>query len=134
MSAYNKVNGEHCSQNAHLLTDILRKEFGFKGFVVSDWGSTYSTAATVNAGHGSGDARWPADASSGSQRPRTQARGISGSWLTAENVLAEVKAGHITEATLDRNVSRFLRVIFLSGLFDHPHTAAAKWTRLSSGP
>ena len=50
MSAYNKVNGVHCAENAPLLTDILEKEFGFKGFVVSDWGSTYSTAATVNAG------------------------------------------------------------------------------------
>ena len=50
MSAYNKVNGLHCAENALLLRDILDKEFGFKGFVVSDWASTYSTAATVNAG------------------------------------------------------------------------------------
>ena len=50
MSAYNKVNGVHCAESVPLLTDILQKEFGFKGFVISDWGSTYSTAATVNAG------------------------------------------------------------------------------------
>jgi beta-glucosidase len=50
MSAYNLVNGVHCAESPYLLNDVLRKEFGFKGFVVSDWGSTYSTAATVNAG------------------------------------------------------------------------------------
>ena len=50
MSAYQKVNGKYCAENDYLLTDILKKEFGFKGFVISDWGSTYSTAPTVNAG------------------------------------------------------------------------------------
>ena len=57
MSAYEKVNGTYCAENPYLLTDILKKEFGFKGFVVSDWGSTYSTAPTVNAGDGSRNAR-----------------------------------------------------------------------------
>jgi beta-glucosidase len=50
MSAYQKVNGLYCSENPFLLKDILRKEWGFKGFVVSDWGSTYSTLGPVNAG------------------------------------------------------------------------------------
>ena len=50
MSAYNKLNGVYCAENPGLLKDVLQKELGFKGFVVSDWGSTYSTAATVNAG------------------------------------------------------------------------------------
>jgi beta-glucosidase len=50
MSAYNKVNGQYCAENAYLLHDVLQKQWGFKGFVISDWGSTYSTAGTVNAG------------------------------------------------------------------------------------
>jgi len=54
-------------------------------------------------------------------RASTQASGNGAGWLTAEKVLAEVKAGHIKEATLNDNVSRILRVIFASGLFDHPH-------------
>ena len=50
MSAYNKVNGLYCAENPYLLRDVLKKQLGFKGFVISDWGSTYSTAGTVNAG------------------------------------------------------------------------------------
>ena len=50
MSAYNKLNGVYCAENSFLLKDVLQKQWDFKGFVVSDWGSTYSTAGTVNAG------------------------------------------------------------------------------------
>ena len=50
MNAYNKVNGQYCAENAFLLTETLKKRWGFKGFVISDWGSTYSTAGTINAG------------------------------------------------------------------------------------
>jgi beta-glucosidase len=122
MSAYNLVNGVHCGENPFLLDDVLRKEFGFKGFVVSDWGSTYSTAATVNAGMdlempGGGPMRAFA------ARPEVLAQGSGAGWLTADKVLAAVKAGEISEATIDRNVARILRVIFVSGLFDHPHVA-----------
>jgi beta-glucosidase len=122
MSAYNLVNGVHCGENAFLLDDVLRKEFGFKGFVVSDWGSTYSTAATVNAGM---DLEMPGGEPMQKfiARPEVLAQGSGAGWLTADKVLAAVKAGEITEATLDRNVARILRVIFVSGLFDHPHVA-----------
>ena len=124
MSAYNKLNGTYCAENATLLTDILKREFGFKGFVISDWGSTYSTAGTVNAGM---DLEMPGGAPMKAMlsRPATQLSGNSGGWLEADKVLAEVKAGHITEATLDDNVGRILRVIFVSGLFDHPHATGA---------
>ena len=120
MSAYNKVNGVHCGESVPLLTDVLKKEFGFKGFVVSDWGSTYSTAATVNAGM---DLEMPGGPPmlAWMTNPRMQSSGSGAGWLTADKVLAEVKAGHISEATLNDNVSRILRVIFVSGLFDHPH-------------
>ena len=125
MSAYNKVNGVHCGESDYLLDQVLKKEFGFKGFVVSDWGSTYSTAPTVNAGMdlempgGPPMKTWIAN-------PRTQASGNGDGWLVPEKVLAEVKAGHISEAAIDDNVSRILRVIFLSGIFDHPHTSGGE--------
>ncbi len=125
MSAYQKVNGTYCAENNYLLTDILKKEFGFKGFVVSDWGSTYSTAPTVNAGM---DLEMPGGppAKAMLSSPRTILSGNSGTWLEGDKVLAEVKAGHISETRLDDNVSRILRVIFLSGIFDHPHTGGGE--------
>jgi beta-glucosidase len=125
MSAYNKVNGVHCGESDYLLDQVLKKEFGFKGFVVSDWGSTYSTTPTVNAGMdlempgGPPMKTWMAN-------PRTQASGNGDGWLVPEKVLAEVKAGHISEAAIDDNVARILRVIFLSGIFDHPHTGGGE--------
>jgi beta-glucosidase len=123
MSAYNKVNGVHCAENGYLLTDVLKKEFGFKGFVVSDWGSTYSTAPTVNAGM---DLEMPGGPPMQAwlARPQTQTSGNGDGWLTADKVLAEVKAGKITEATINDNVSRILRVILLSGIMESPHTAS----------
>jgi len=120
MSCYNLVNGKHCAESAPLLTDVLKKEFGFQGLVISDWGSTYSTAPTVNAGMDlempGGDAmkRW---FSTG----QPQAAGNGAGWLTEDKVLAAVKAGEIGQAAMDDNVSRILRVLFESGLFDHQH-------------
>jgi beta-glucosidase len=122
MSAYNKVNGIHCGENEYLLTHVLRKEFGFKGFVVSDWASTYSTAPTVNAGMNLEMPGGPQMLAM-TQSERFKSGGSGAGWLVADKVLAEVKAGNITEAAINSNVSDILRVIFLSGLFDHPHTA-----------
>ncbi|HKF46003.1 MAG TPA: glycoside hydrolase family 3 C-terminal domain-containing protein [Terracidiphilus sp.] len=120
MSAYQLVNGAHMAENQPLLRDILEKEFGFQGFVVSDWGSTYSTAPTVNAGM---DLEMPGGepAQKWIVLPQTVQSGNGDLWLTPDKVQAEITAGHITQAQLDDNVSRILRVLFASGLFDHPH-------------
>src|SRR5215470_2647496 len=74
-----------------LLEDTLRKEFGFQGFVVSDWGSTYSTAATVNAGM---DLEMPGGAPMQEwiARPKTQQAGNGAGWLTADKVLSGGKS------------------------------------------
>lgn len=50
MTAYNKINGVHCSQNSKLLMDILRGEWGWDGMVMSDWFGTYTTAAAIKNG------------------------------------------------------------------------------------
>lgn len=50
MCAYNKLNGEYCSENKRLLRDILRGEYGFKGVTVSDWGAVHSRAKALSAG------------------------------------------------------------------------------------
>ncbi len=51
MSAYNAINGEHCAENAWLLTDVLRSEWAFDGFVVSDWGAVHNQAKAIEAGN-----------------------------------------------------------------------------------
>ena len=50
MTAYNKVNGTHVSENAKIIQEILRGEWGWKGLVMSDWFGTYSTSESINAG------------------------------------------------------------------------------------
>lgn len=50
MSAYNKVNGVWCAENPHLLTEVLKKQWGFKGLVASDWASTHTTVEMEKAG------------------------------------------------------------------------------------
>ena len=50
MAAYNKVNGTYMTENKKYLTDILRKEWGFDGMVVSDWGATHNRPGAIEAG------------------------------------------------------------------------------------
>jgi beta-glucosidase len=119
MSAYNKVNGQWCAENPYLLTDTLRKRWGFRGFVISDWGSTYSTA-TINAGM---DLEMPGGEPMRlwASKPETMRDGNGAGWLTADKVLAAVSAGGVSQAAVDDSVRRILRVMFTAGLFDRPH-------------
>ncbi len=91
MSAYNKLNGTYCAENSFLLKDVLQKEWDFKGFVVSDWGSTYSTVGTVNAGM---DLEMPGGEPMKNwlKKPKTLAAGNGGGWLVPEKVLPEISA------------------------------------------
>ena len=100
MGAYNKVRGKWCCENPHLLNDILKNEWGFKGVAVSDWGATHSVADAANAGL---DLEMPGP----------------GDHFNAKLVDA-VKKGDVTEAVVDDKARRILRVIFLAGLFDAP--------------
>jgi beta-glucosidase len=125
MSAYNKLNGVYCAENPALLTDVLQKQWGFKGFVVSDWGSTYSTADTVNAGM---DLEMPGGEPMKAwvKKASVQAAGNSGGWLVPEKVLPEISSGKISTAAINDNVGRMLRVMFVSGQFDKPHSATGE--------
>jgi beta-glucosidase len=97
MAAYNKVNGVYSCENNYLLTDILRDDWKFNGFVLSDWGGTHSTAASANSGMDV-------------EMPRVR-------WY-GDKLLAAVKVGQVTEKTIDKMVSNVLRVVFWSGAFD----------------
>lgn len=98
MSAYNKVNGWWCSENDNLLNEILKKEWGFKGVVISDWGSTHSTEYAVNHGL---DLEMP-----------------SAFVYTPAKLKKAIAEGKISEETINDKVSRNLRIRFLAGLFD----------------
>ena len=101
MAAYNVLRDEHCSENKHLLKDILKEEWGFRGFVVSDWGSTYSTAKAANAGL---DLEMP-----------------FGKFFN-DKLLEAVKRGEVSEVVINDKVRRLMRVRFKAGLFDNPKT------------
>jgi beta-glucosidase len=125
MSAYNKVNGRWCAESPLLLTDTLRKRWGFRGFVISDWGSTYSTAGTISAGM---DLEMPGGERMHTwlARPETRKAGNDGGWLTEEKVLAAVASGEVKQSAVDEGVRRILRVMFTAGLFDRPHTGGGE--------
>ncbi len=91
MPAYNKVNGYYCSENEHLLNEILRGEWGFKGFTVSDWGGTHSTMGA--ALHGL----------------NVQ---MTGDNYLGQPVIDSIKAGVLSEKVVDDKVRELLRVRF----------------------
>ena len=99
MCAYNRVNGDFACENPHLLTDALRKDFGFRGFVLSDWGGTHST---VKASHAGLDMEQPHNI------------------FFADAFKKAVENGEISEDELNGHVHRILRTMFANGLFDHP--------------
>lgn len=92
MCAYNKVNGEFASESNYLLNDILRDEWGFEGFVVSDWGAVNERAAGLEHGL---DLEMPASYGSGDKK-----------------IIDAVKNGQLAEEKLDRVAERLLKIIF----------------------
>jgi beta-glucosidase len=104
MAAYNRVNGTYASEHPRLLEEILRREWGFEGLVVSDWYGTRSTAAAVEAGL---DLEMP-----GPPRHR------------GEKLLDAVKAGAVAESSLDAAVRRLLELTERAGAFEHPEEEA----------
>lgn len=90
MCAYNKYQSIWCSENKYLLNDILKKEWGFKGFVVSDWGAVQNTGRAIAAGL---DLQMPHN------------------WQMAENIEEAIKSGILSEDRLNDAVERFLTFV-----------------------
>jgi beta-glucosidase len=99
MCSYNAINGDYACQNKYILTDVLKQDWQFKGFVISDWGGTHSTVKASAAGL---DHEEPMDDFYG------------------EKLKQAVEAGKVPMAQLDDHVHRILRSQFLAGLFDYP--------------
>ncbi len=124
MSSYNKVNGAWAAENPDLLNEILRKRWGFKGYVVSDWASTHSTAPTVNAGMDlemPGPNVMPALKDLLKNFPGGNP-GFDGGYLERSKLKVLVDSGQITKETVDESVRRILRILFISGIIDRSLT------------
>ncbi len=98
MNSYNPVNGTYASENPKLLRDILKGEWGFRGLVMSDWNSLYSTRGPLEAGL---DLEMPA-----------------GVFYCREQILPLLRAGAVSEALVDEKVRRILGVFFEMGFYD----------------
>ena len=100
MSSYNLVNNVHAAENKWLLTDVLRDEWGFDGFVMSDWTSTYSTLGCVRSGL---DLEMP--------RPAC---------FKYEHIKPLIETGVISEKDIDKKVEAILSSAIAYGFLDRP--------------
>ncbi len=98
MDSYNLLNGVHSTENKWLNIDVLRKDWGFKGILMSDWTSVYSTSGAANGGL---DLEMP-----------------KGVFFTKEKLLPLLKSGVVTEETINRKVKHLLQTFIAFGLFD----------------
>ncbi|MEZ4329807.1 MAG: glycoside hydrolase family 3 C-terminal domain-containing protein [Polyangiales bacterium] len=100
MTAYNRVNGEYCSQNRHLLSDILRDDWGYAGLVMSDWvWGTHDTVPAIEAGL---DLEMPAEV------------------IYGEPLVEAVQAGDVRERQLDTALRRILRAQYCYSFDTNP--------------
>jgi beta-glucosidase len=99
MCSYNRVNGDYACENKYLLTDVLKKDWNFPGFVLSDWQGTHSTVKASAAGL---DHEEP------------------GEIFFGPAMKEAVQSGRVPMAELDEHVRRILRSMFASGVIDDP--------------
>ncbi|MFL6278084.1 MAG: glycoside hydrolase family 3 N-terminal domain-containing protein [Blastocatellia bacterium] len=117
MASYNEIDGVPSHANHWLLDDVLRKEWGFQGFIVSDYFAVAELEARHHVAASKEEAAKQAlEAGVDLELPDIDVYGM---------LLKELKAGHISEATLDKTVARTLRAKFLAGLFDDPYVDPA---------
>src|SRR6202044_764072 len=99
MCSYNAINGDYACQNSYTLTDVLKKDWQFPGFVVSDWGGTHSTVKASAAGLDN-------------EQP--------GEKFFGDALKDAVTSGKVSQAELDEHVRRVLRSEFADGIIDNP--------------
>jgi len=106
MCSYNRVNGVYACESSYLLNEVLKKDWGFKGWVMSDWGATHSTIPAANAGLDQ-QSGVPFDLSDYFGPPLKEA----------------VLNGWVPQARLDDMARRVLHAMFEHGVVDHPVAA-----------
>ena len=99
MCSYNRMDGDYACENKYLLTDVLKKDWKFKGFVLSDWGGTHSTEKASAAGLDHEQPGWI---------------------FYGDDFKKAVESGKIPAAELDDHVHRILRAMFATGVIDDP--------------
>jgi beta-glucosidase len=99
MCSYNRVNGDYACENKYLLNDLLKRDWKFKGFVLSDWGGTHSTEKASAAGLDHEEPGWI---------------------FFGEELKKAVEAGKVPQAEVDDHVRRILRSMFATGVIDDP--------------
>jgi beta-glucosidase len=99
MCSYNRLNGDYACENKYLLTDVLKNDWKFKGFVVTDWGGAHSLAKASAAGMDHEQPGWI---------------------FYGDDVKKAVEAGTVPQAEVDDHVHRILRAMFATGLIDDP--------------
>jgi beta-glucosidase len=113
MSAFNAINGVPATSNSFTLTQVLRREWGFKGVVISDYGAIRETIAHGTALDGKTAAL------------KAISAGVDmdlESNLFSRHLLELVQSREVSQETIDQAVRRVLRIKFALGLFDHPYT------------
>jgi beta-glucosidase len=99
MCSYNRVNGDYACENKYLLTDLLKGDWHFKGFVLSDWGGTHSAAKASAAGLDHEEPGWI---------------------FYGDELKKDVESGKVPQSELDEHVRRILRSMFATGVIDDP--------------
>ena len=102
MDSYNLTNGTHMTQNGYFNTDIVRKEWGFSGVMMSDWVATYDGVAAANGGL---DIEMP-----------------NGAFMNQKTLLPAIKEGKLSVATIDEKIRRILNTAERFGWLDKPQT------------
>ena len=103
MCSYNKLNGDWACENSYLLTDVLKKAWGFKGFVISDWGATHTTTKAALAG-----------------LDNEEAGGDPARIHFGDALKKAVESGEVPMERLNDMVHRIVRTEFASGVVDDP--------------
>ena len=102
MDSYNLINREHATQNGYFNTEIVRKEWGFDGVMMSDWVATYDGVAAANGGL---DLEMP-----------------TGAFMNCRNLLPAIADGRLKQATIDEKVRRILQTAARFGWLDRPQS------------